>query len=516
MIHCNCSTTLKRYLTTTGLFAFSIFIFAQTAQKSLFDPTILHIVEIESAQVSNLWDSISRDFLMVNLIIDGNRLDSVGLKLRGATSASSDQTPLEVDLNKYIRGKHYDGYKKFNLRNNYLDLFLQRENLSYDLYRRAGLPTPRCAYAEVFVNGTSRGVYSMVEGIDKRFLEDHFPSVNGSLYKGKAGFKGLTVEVKQGTMTELDHFRRSLRAHNLDDFVELSNYLKHLSTDIIIGDWDSYSYGRHNFYFYYEPKSLKMHLINWDHNFAFSSEKQTFDPYPKATFPSIDNLIEYPELISKYQQTLCELLSFLVDSSYITHQAMANYHIITSNQNGWKANSPEPLIDSILSRKVWLIDTLQMLGVSCKTIAYPLGANALVINEIMVRGEKKVSGTKTESSGWIELYNQSNTNIELNEHYYLSNERSIPKKWSFKDEVTIPAKGYIVIWADDKVSKNGLHTGFKLNKDGGELLLTYEDMTLIDLVKYEKLEKGVSTARRPDGTGAFIHTVPTFNASNQP
>ena len=101
------------------------------------------------------------------MIIDGKTIDSVGVKLRGTTSAHDEQKPMEVDLNEFVKGQEYDGLKKFLLRNNYEDPTLQREPLAFEIYRRAGLPSPRTAYAEVYVDGVFRGIYTLTEEIDK-------------------------------------------------------------------------------------------------------------------------------------------------------------------------------------------------------------------------------------------------------------------------------------------------------------------------------------------------------------
>lgn len=338
---------------------------AQDIGDDLFDNSYLHEIRIVSDKTNNLWESINRDYVMVNISVDDLVLDSVGLRLKGFTSSASAQKPLKIDIDEYVSGKRYDGLKKFNLHNNFMDSSLQREPIAYDLYRRVGLPSPRTAYAEVYVDEVFRGIYSIVEQIDKTFLKSNFPSSNGSLYKGATGLVGLSVDVKEGTIDEFDRFSRNSNAANLADFINLDNYLKQLATDIIIGDWDSYGYHRHNFYIYYETKSDRLNFINWDHNYAFTADEKDMDLYPLGTFPSSVNLIEAPTLKTRYEVTLCELLKYVVDPKYIRDLAYHNLTIINSNKNNVLADDPEPIIEYIAMRSQRLRDALTHIGMNC-------------------------------------------------------------------------------------------------------------------------------------------------------
>jgi hypothetical protein len=489
---------------------------AQDNGDELFDNSYLHEIRIESDSIVDLWNAISRAYVMVNVTVDGNALDSVGLRLKGFTSSVSPQKPLKIDINEYVSGKKYDGLKKFNLHNNFMDSFLQREAVAYNLYRKAGLPSPRTAYAEVYVDDMFRGVYSITEQIDKTFLDQNFPSNKGSLYKGATGFAGLSVGLKEGTLSEFDAFNNNLTAANLSDFVNLNSYLKQLATDIIIGDWDSYAYHRHNFYIYYEPKSQLLNFLNWDHNYAFAADERNMDLYPSGTYPSANNLIEDRTLKPMYEQTMCELLTYLVEPSYITDLLTHNHNIINSNSNGVLADDPRSLIDYIANRSERLQDTLSKLGVNCGDLSYPYNPNDLVINEFMASSDS-LSGVQEPDGGtpdWIELYNNTSTDITIDKHFYLSDDKDFPKKWNFPEEVTITGDSYLIIWADKDVHQQGIHTGFKIAKDGGDLLMTYEDLTEIQNISYgnQILNKGY--ARFPNGTGDFVIQEHSFNANN--
>jgi hypothetical protein len=493
---------------------------AQNGGRELFDNSLLHQIKFESSTSSGqeLWNSLTDSYTMVNITIDGTIVDSVGVRRKGFTSNASPQKPLKIDINRFIDAKKFDGLKKFNLHNNFKDDYLQRERLAYEIYRRAGLPSPRTSYAEVYFDDTFVGLYSVVEQIDKTFLKHNFPSNNGSLIKAEPpGFvPGIMLEVKEGTMDEFNQFRNNVNANNLGSYVNLRNYLKQLAVDIIIEDWDGYSFNRHNFYMYFETKSELLNLINYDHNYAFAIEDPNNFLYPLGTFPTITNMIDDPILKSMYEQTLCELLSYLLDSDFILAETSSNFSLLNTNNNGVKAKDPNSLVQYIANRKTWLQDTLTALQVNCPEISCPIETGDIVINEFVAFSDS-ANGMQEPNGGtpdWIELYNNTSNEINLGHNFYLSDDKYFPKKWSFPEEVTLPGNGYLIVWADNDIHQQGIHSGFKLEKDRGEILLTYENLETLENINYGQQSLNMAFARVPNGTGNLLIQQPTFNAKN--
>ncbi len=81
------------------------------------------------------------------------------------------------------------GSSELNLNNNAFDPSQMREALAYDVFRRAGVPAPRTAFARVFltVPGTYArkylGLFTVVEQIDQAFFEDRWHRHVGLLVK---------------------------------------------------------------------------------------------------------------------------------------------------------------------------------------------------------------------------------------------------------------------------------------------------------------------------------------------
>ncbi|SHK43343.1 protein of unknown function [Desulfatibacillum alkenivorans DSM 16219] len=140
------------------------------------------------------------------------------------------------------------------------------------------------------------------------------------------------------------------------------------------------------------------------------------------------------------------------------------------------------------------------------------GYCALVINEFMADNDATVTDPEGKYEDWIEIYNTGDFSISL-EGYYLSDDLENPAQWTFP-AATIPAGGYLCIWADDDEGDEGIHTNFKLSKSGEAIILSAPDESILDQVIFGAQETDVSTGRYPNGTGEFVKLVPSFGAEN--
>jgi hypothetical protein len=74
--------------------------------------------------------------------------------------------------------------KALNFKSMWNDVSQMREALAWKLFGEAGVRAPRHTYVKFCVNGRYYGLYSMIEDIDKAFLEDRFDAnKQGNLYK---------------------------------------------------------------------------------------------------------------------------------------------------------------------------------------------------------------------------------------------------------------------------------------------------------------------------------------------
>ena len=137
------------------------------------------------------------------------------------------------------------------------------------------------------------------------------------------------------------------------------------------------------------------------------------------------------------------------------------------------------------------------------------------INELSSKNDNVILDEFGASSDWIELYNSSNTTINL-EGYYLSDEIDTPLKWTFPN-LSIPPQSFLLIFASDlDLCQTWCHTNFKLSSDGEALILSDETGMTIDQISFPALEADQSYGRIEDGNPnwAFFNSPTPFASNN--
>lgn len=142
----------------------------------------------------------------------------------------------------------------------------------------------------------------------------------------------------------------------------------------------------------------------------------------------------------------------------------------------------------------------------------------LIINEVMPSNRSVLMDQDGDSSDWIELYNTADTPVRLS-GYGISDDTSKTGKWVFPN-VTIPAKGYLLIFASGKNKYDGkeLHTNFRIRSEGEELILTDPQGETIDTANIPACEVNRSYGRLADNPAewAFLDLPsPGFPNSKQ-
>jgi Lamin Tail Domain len=171
------------------------------------------------------------------------------------------------------------------------------------------------------------------------------------------------------------------------------------------------------------------------------------------------------------------------------------------------------VLKALINRKMFLLLLIILVSLfACKKPSDPVKSD-IVINELLPVNTSIVPDQNGEYDDWIELYNLSNSVIDIS-GYFLSDNKDNFSKWELPSGTSIPGNGYLIIWADKDSAQVGLHANFKLSSQGEEVLLSKPDGTLIDKVIYPGQTLQLSFSRNPDGTGSFRWQTPTYNSSN--
>jgi hypothetical protein len=144
-------------------------------------------------------------------------------------------------------------------------------------------------------------------------------------------------------------------------------------------------------------------------------------------------------------------------------------------------------------------------------IPYPT-VGSVLINELVASNVTSALDPNGENDDWIELYNTTPNPIDLS-GMYLTDDALDLMKWSFPSQLTIPANGYIIVWADNDLFQSGLHASFKLNASG-ELVILSNGVNFYDQVGFGVQSADAAYARCPDGGTTFAYVAPTFMATN--
>ena len=140
--------------------------------------------------------------------------------------------------------------------------------------------------------------------------------------------------------------------------------------------------------------------------------------------------------------------------------------------------------------------------------------SSLVVNEIMVSNVDQWISPTYNFDGWIELYNPTNSTINLSGYYFSNTEQNL-KLWKAPTTIgKIPSKGYLLIWFDNN-SLNSNNVPFKLDVDGGTLFISKPTGELLISQAYPMGLERVSYARTTDGGNQWGFTSsPTPKANN--
>lgn len=279
---------------------------AQTADDLLNSET-LHRIDLFVN--SRDWAKLKADFQLddyypADLRWSGLTVRNVGIRSRGLGSRSGSKPGLRVDFNRYASGQEFLGLKSLVLDNLVQDPSNIREAVAMRFFERMGLPAPREAFAQLYVNNEDAGLYSVVESIDKNFLSRVFGEHDGDVendgylyeYRWKSPYYFTYLGPELSPYVEM--FKPQTHEHESEDalyrpievmiravnetadgdfltaaseYLDLNVFVKHMAVQNFLAEWDGFlGYaGINNFYFYrFERRNLSQ-LIAWDEDNAF-------------------------------------------------------------------------------------------------------------------------------------------------------------------------------------------------------------------------------------------------------
>lgn len=159
-------------------------------------------------------------------------------------------------------------------------------------------------------------------------------------------------------------------------------------------------------------------------------------------------------------------------------------------------------------------------GTPGKANSLPKTFDHLHINELMASNVNTIADEFGGFDDWFELYNSSNAAIDIG-GLYITDKHDNPGKWQVPlnrpDLTTIPAKSFILLWADSEPEQGVFHTNFGLSASGESLELFQRMGKLfnsIQRVDFDAQTSINSFGSYPDGSNIFKTLTPTPFKSN--
>jgi spore coat protein H len=252
----------------------------------------------------------------------GKAYPNVGLHLKGArTFQPLDKKPsLTVKFNEYMPRQTFHGLRKVLLNNALEEKTFIQERLGQDLFRAMGTPAPRVNYARVELNGRDLGLYVLVEGIAKDFLERNFGDSKGNLYEGVEADVDGDLEQDFGKRSRFEDLRpfigairerdRSRRFQAMERFLNVDQFISYVALETMINAWDGYSLRCNNYRIYCDHANGRTTFIPHGlDNFFVEADAPLF---PKMKGIASAALLDTPEGHRRYVQRLNEIYSTLL------------------------------------------------------------------------------------------------------------------------------------------------------------------------------------------------------------
>jgi len=244
-----------------------------------------------------------------DVTVDGEQqLQLAGVRKKGFFGSLSVEKPaLKLDLGRFVAGQDIDGVTQLTLNNSRQDLSFAKQCLAFSIFRAAGIPAPRCNFAQVSVNGEELGIYVNVEEMDERFVARNFEDGTGKLFEAEVsdfwpGFwintwdpdteaaeDGNEEIIDLATILEQTPYANLLP--EIQARVDVDQFIAYWSVEAVIAHRDGYANNMNNAFFYIDPTDNLMRFTPWDMDQDFSPDGQTIYAIRSALARKLYNLL---------------------------------------------------------------------------------------------------------------------------------------------------------------------------------------------------------------------------------
>ncbi|HEY8348111.1 MAG TPA: CotH kinase family protein [Symbiobacteriaceae bacterium] len=211
------------------------------------------------------------------------------VRIRGAHSRKFPRKSLQLDFpQEPMPDAPPEGHtvRRVHLNADYVDPTRMRSALSFELFRRVGVPAPVCRHTELTVSGAFAGLYVALESVDADFCRRRgwppgaiYYAVNRNANFGLISPFTRTVKeplhrgyqaVDRADMKPLSRMVMDLNLASdaafpavVERWFEVEEYLRWLMVAVFVGNRDGFV---HNYALYRHPGTGRFWVIPWDYD----------------------------------------------------------------------------------------------------------------------------------------------------------------------------------------------------------------------------------------------------------
>lgn len=194
---------------------------------------------------------------------------AVRLKGNGSFQGLDKKPSLALKFNEFVQGQKFHGATKFFLNNSAQDASYLCESIAGHIFREAGVPAARTAFARLELNGRDAGLYVVAEAMNKDFLGRNFKKAKGNLYEGSnADVTDLLEKDSGDDATDQKDLKALAKAaqepdpaqrwKKLTPLLDLDRFVTFAAAEVFVGHRDGYSMDKNNYRVYHDPASSQM------------------------------------------------------------------------------------------------------------------------------------------------------------------------------------------------------------------------------------------------------------------
>ena len=288
----------------------------------------------------------------VDMTVAGKTIKDAGFRYKGNGSYTQEagmHRSIKVKADIFGGMGDWDGLETINFNSGGRDYSRTREAMTFAIFRLAGVPASRTAYAEVLYtvpglhDRAYGGLFTVIENVNKAFLKHALPPGTGLLMKpermsGGVGYYGENWAnytayyrpEREATAAEAQRVIEFARLVNvapaaefrakIESHLDVDEFMRFLAVHALVHARDSFLSGRHNYFIYLDPSDNRFRFIPWDEDGAMNGGMGGRDggtgvlgidllwPW-SALNPLSQRLLDEPATLARYQAVICDIVA---------------------------------------------------------------------------------------------------------------------------------------------------------------------------------------------------------------